>query len=59
MSKLNARRAPAQAISETLSLESKEKKLLDGFLAGKRESRKKWRSPQIKGNCSNEAGEKG
>ena len=37
----------AQAISETLNIESKEKKLLDGFLAGRERVRDELRQGQL------------
>jgi hypothetical protein len=37
----------AQAISETLSVESKEKKLLDGFLAGKEKVKEEVRQGRL------------
>ena len=37
----------AQAISETLPIESREKKLLDGFLAGRERVREQMRQGQL------------
>ena len=37
----------AQAVSETLSIENKEKKLLDGFLAGRERVREEIKQGQL------------